>query len=53
MIAWGDETRLRDRIEAHHQAGATHVCVTLVRSEGSARERAMPDERALATLAPN
>ncbi|HEY6420811.1 MAG TPA: TIGR03620 family F420-dependent LLM class oxidoreductase [Candidatus Binataceae bacterium] len=52
MIAWGDESRLRERIAAHHKAGATHVCVTLVKSEGSARERAMPDERALEALAP-
>lgn len=52
MVAWGDERQLRDRVAAHYKAGATHVCVTLLKSEGSARERAMPDERALEALAP-
>jgi probable F420-dependent oxidoreductase len=52
MIAWGDEQALRERIAEHYRAGATHVCVTLLRSEGSARERALPDERALDALAP-
>jgi probable F420-dependent oxidoreductase len=52
MIAWGDEQALRARIAAQYRAGATHVCVTLLRSEGNARERALPDERALEALAP-
>jgi probable F420-dependent oxidoreductase len=52
MIAWGDEQTLRERIAAHYKAGATHVCVTLVRSDGSAHERSLPDERALEALAP-
>jgi probable F420-dependent oxidoreductase len=52
LIAWGDEQAIRDRVAAHYAAGATHVCLTLVRSEGSPRERAMPDEHALEALAP-
>jgi probable F420-dependent oxidoreductase len=27
MVAWGDETEIRGRIDAHFEAGATHVCV--------------------------
>jgi probable F420-dependent oxidoreductase len=53
MVAWGGERALRDRIEAHYKAGATHVCVTLVRTAGSPLERAQPDERALEALAPS
>lgn len=62
MVAWGDEQAIRDRVAAHYQAGATHVCVTPLRPEGSAgawslatggnRERATPEESALEALAP-
>ena len=52
LVAWGDEQAIRDRVAAQYKAGATHVCVTPVRSDGSARERAMPDDRALEALAP-
>jgi len=51
----GNEAAIRDRIAAQYKAGATHVCITAVRSEGSAgawslatggsRERATPEER--------
>jgi len=49
MVAWGDEQTIRDRVAAQYKAGATHVCVTPVRSDGNARE---PDTRALEALAP-
>jgi probable F420-dependent oxidoreductase len=62
MVAWGDEQTIRDRIAAQYKAGATHVCITPLRPEGSAgawslaaggnRERATPEERALEALAP-
>ena len=52
MVAWGDERKIRDRVESHYKAGATHVCVTLLKSDDSARERAMPDDRALEAMAP-
>jgi probable F420-dependent oxidoreductase len=52
MIAWGDERKIRERIAAHYEAGATHVSITCVRSEGSPRERALPDDRALESFAP-
>jgi probable F420-dependent oxidoreductase len=62
MVAWGDEQTIRDRVAAQYMAGATHVCITVLRPQGSAgawslassgtRERATPEERALEALAP-
>jgi len=49
MVAWGDEQAIRDRVAAQYKAGATHVCVTPVRSDGNARE---PHTRTLEALAP-
>lgn len=46
VIAWGDERAIRERIEAHWQAGADHVCIQAIGREGS------PDEKLLALLAP-
>jgi len=46
VVAWGDERAIRERIEAHWQAGADHVCVQAI---GSGR---VPDERLLSLLAP-
>jgi probable F420-dependent oxidoreductase len=48
VVAWGDEGRIRARIAAHHQAGATHVCILPLRADGAP----LPDERALDALAP-
>jgi probable F420-dependent oxidoreductase len=48
IVAWGTETQIRDRIAAHHQAGATHVCILPLRADSSP----LPDERAMAALAP-
>jgi probable F420-dependent oxidoreductase len=45
IVAWGDETAIRKRIEAHWQAGADHVCVQAIGADG------LPDERLLALLA--
>jgi alkanesulfonate monooxygenase SsuD/methylene tetrahydromethanopterin reductase-like flavin-dependent oxidoreductase (luciferase family) len=62
MVAWGDEQAIRDRVAAQYKAGASHVCITPLRPEGSAgawslaaggnREHATPEERALEALAP-
>jgi len=62
MVAWGDEQTIRDRVAAQYKAGASHVCITPLRAEGSAgawslaaggnREHATPEERALEALAP-
>ncbi|ANP55296.1 putative F420-dependent oxidoreductase [Streptomyces griseochromogenes] len=41
FFAWGDETRIRSRVEAFHQAGADHVAVQVIDAgsrEGLPRE---------------
>jgi probable F420-dependent oxidoreductase len=53
LVVNGGEKAIRDRIDAHYRAGATHVCMTLVPTQANTRERALPiDERALEALAP-
>jgi len=49
IVAWGDEAAIRDRLEAHYEAGATHVCVLPLNPDGGL----IPDLRALETLAPH
>lgn len=48
MVAWGDETAIRARLDAHVQAGATHVCIQPLNPDGTAA----PDWRALEALGP-
>ena len=48
VVAWGSVTELRARINAHREAGATHVCVLPLRPDGVL----LPDKRALEALAP-
>ena len=48
IVAWGDEKKIRDRIEAHLKAGATHVCILPIRADNES----LPDERAIEVLAP-
>jgi len=48
VVAWGSEEKVRDRIDAHLAAGASHVCLMPVRCDNSG----LPDERALEALAP-
>ena len=48
IVAWGTETQIRDRIDAHLKAGATHVCIQPLRTDMAP----MPDERAMEALAP-
>jgi probable F420-dependent oxidoreductase len=45
-IVWGDEKRIRARIDEHWQAGADHVCIQAL------GQTALPDEHLLALLAP-
>ena len=33
IVAWGDEDTVRARVEAHHDAGADHVCVQAIASD--------------------
>jgi 2-methylisocitrate lyase-like PEP mutase family enzyme len=49
IIAWGDESTIRARIQAHWDAGADHVCIQAFRSDG----KPTPDETLLEALAPN
>jgi probable F420-dependent oxidoreductase len=36
LVAWGDEDAIRARIQAHRDAGADHVCIQPLRSDGVA-----------------
>ena len=49
IVAWGDEDAIRRRIQAHWDAGADHVCIQPLTSDG---ERG-PDEKLLELLAPD
>jgi hypothetical protein len=48
MVAWGSADALRARVQAHLDAGATHVCIQTVRADG----QRLPDFAALEALAP-
>ena len=48
IVAWGSAEQIQARIEAHLAAGATHVCILPLRTDGAP----LPDERALDALAP-
>ena len=48
IVAWGSETKIRDRIEAHLKAGATHVCILPIRSDNES----LPDLKAVEAFAP-
>jgi probable F420-dependent oxidoreductase len=47
-VAWGDENKIRRRIQEHWNAGADHVCIQSISPDGSRK----PDEKVLALLAP-
>ncbi|HTY54068.1 MAG TPA: TIGR03620 family F420-dependent LLM class oxidoreductase [Candidatus Binataceae bacterium] len=48
IVAWGAEDKIRDRIAEHFAAGATHVCIQPLLSDGTGAL----DERAIEALAP-
>lgn len=48
IVAWGSEDKIRERIDAHLKAGATHVCLQALRPDG----KPLPDIRALEAFAP-
>ena len=48
IVAWGNENKIRDRIEAHLKAGATHVCILPIRADNES----LPDARVMEALAP-
>lgn len=49
IVAWGDENAILERIRAHHDAGADHVCIQPLRPDGQPG----PDLELLDTLAPS
>ena len=49
MVAWGDEAAIRARIRQHWEAGADHVCIQPITSQGS---RQTVDQQVLQLLAP-
>lgn len=49
MVAWGTEDEIRARIQAHFDAGATHVCIQPLDPDG----KPTPDWNALQALAPS
>ena len=50
VVAWGTPEQVRDRVQAHYDAGATHVCIQPL-SPDPAQPRAL-DWNALEALAP-
>jgi probable F420-dependent oxidoreductase len=48
IVAWGDERAIAERIQAHRDAGADHVCIQPLRADGVPG----PDLRILEALAP-
>ena len=48
VIVWGDEDRVRSGVQAHYDAGADHVCIQPVSTDGPL----VLDWNALETLAP-
>ena len=48
IVAWGNENKIRGRIDAQLKAGANHVCILPV----SVSSESLPDERAMEALAP-
>jgi len=48
VIAWGDESVLRERISAHYRAGADHVYLIPLSASGGR----LPEMRVLEALAP-
>jgi probable F420-dependent oxidoreductase len=49
IVAWGDEKPIAERIQAHRDAGADHVCIQPLRPDGGPG----PDLRVLEALAPS
>ena len=50
VVAWGTEDDIAARIQAHYDAGASHVCIQAVAPDGS---RGGPDWNLLEALAPD
>ena len=46
LVAWGDDAAIRERVQAHRDAGADHVCIQVLTTERM--NHALPQWRALA-----
>src|SRR5260370_5726256 len=42
IVAWGNEEKIRDRIDAHLKAGASHVCILPLRAGGAPQPHMRP-----------
>jgi probable F420-dependent oxidoreductase len=40
LVAWGDTDAIRERVAAHHRAGADHVCLQVITDDRTALPRA-------------
>ena len=49
VVAWGDDAAIANRLQAHVDAGASHVCIQAVDVSG---DRSRPDWNLLETFAP-
>src|SRR6202166_1029772 len=49
IVAWGSEDKIRERIDAHLKAGATHVCILPIRADNAL----LPCARAIEAFAPS
>jgi probable F420-dependent oxidoreductase len=49
VMAWGDEAAIAERVQAHYDAGATHVCIQPINPD----DRSQPDWGLLEALSPN
>src|SRR5580692_12157580 len=47
IVAWGNEEKIRDRIDAHLKAGASHVCILPLRADSAPQ----PDMRTVQAFA--
>jgi probable F420-dependent oxidoreductase len=47
IVAWGNEEKIRDRIDAHLKAGASHVCILPLRADNAP----LPDMRTVQAFA--
>src|SRR5271168_3999128 len=48
IVAWGSADKIRERLDAHLKAGATHVCILPLRVDSES----LPDPRVMEALAP-
>jgi probable F420-dependent oxidoreductase len=53
LLTWGDEQRLRDRLDAQFKAGANHICILPLAAGDAPAGVPMLDQRTFRALAPN